>query len=459
MYSLINIKFNWNAFLITAILIYFILPGISWYSYFAILITIHQFVLLFNSIEFVIPVRYLFGAFMCLQFFVGPTLAYNGLDQYQFDTYKMRITEVEYFSYAIPAVLSFIIGLHIRAGKLEGEVVDVEKIKAFSENHKNLPYIFIAIGFVSSIISEFFSTELAFVFYLLGGFKFVGLFIIIISSYKLKPLPLIIVIGSIISSSLGMGMFHDLLTWLIFTGIVLAIKYKPKFAVKLAITISFFIVAIVIQQIKGSYRETVWEGSEEGGVDAFSNAYEKRSDEIFEFAALAPSIVRINQGFIITNIMSTVPAKIPHSNGYELYQILEAAFLPRIIATNKLTAGNREIFMKYSGMRIAKKTSMGLSSLGDAYINFGVFGGCIFMFFLGMLFSEVLKGFHKYGKKFPVLLLFTPLVFYYPIRPDCELQTIMGHLVKSCFLIFILVSLWKKYFILHTESLWKKYSY
>ena len=70
------------------------------------------------------------------------------------------------------------------------------------------------------------------------------------------------------------------------------------------------------------------------------------------------------------------------------------------------------------------------------------------MFVLGLFYSEVLKAFHRYGKYYPVLLLFTPLVFYYPIRPDCELQTILGHLVKSCFLIYVIFLVWKKYFIM-----------
>ena len=142
--------------------------------------------------------------------------------------------------------------------------------------------------------------------------------------------------------------------------------------------------------------------------------------------------------------MFTVPARVPFENGKELMQILEAAFLPRIIAPNKLNAGDRTIFTKYSGLYLRKGTSMGLGSMGDGYINFGVFGGCIFMFFLGLLFSEVLNGFYKYSKYYPFLLLFTPLVFYYPIRPDCELQTSLGHLVKSCMLIYLLILFWKQ---------------
>ena len=44
----------------------------------------------------------------------------------------------------------------------------------------------------------------------------------------------------------------------------------------------------------------------------------------------------------------------------------------------------------------------------------------------------------------PFILLFTPLVFYYPIRPDCELQTALGHLVKSSFLIYMMLLFWRK---------------
>ncbi|MEO6682334.1 MAG: hypothetical protein ABIN48_05860, partial [Ginsengibacter sp.] len=145
-----------------------------------------------------------------------------------------------------------------------------------------------------------------------------------------------------------------------------------------------------------------------------------------------------------TNIMKNVPENITFEYGDQLLVILKSAFLPRVLAPDKLNAGDRFFFMKYSGMTIQGGTSMGLSSMGDFYINFGILGGCICMFFLGLLFSEVLNGFYKFSKSFPFLLLFVPLVFYYPIRPDCELQTSLGHLVKASFLIYLIILFWKK---------------
>lgn len=388
---------------------------------------------------------------MCIQFFIGPTLVYNGFDEYVYHVYRMKIPEDEYFAYAIPAVISFIIGLHIFSKNLMGEHIDQEKIKDFVKEHPSMPYIFIGAGLSASIFSSFFSAEIAFVFYLIGSFKFIGLFMIILSGTYIKPLPLALVFGSIISTSLGDGMFHDLLTWIIFTACVYGIRYKFGIYIKIGGLALFILFAVVVQQLKSSYREAL--GSEGAGVETFTEVYETQSDKgIFSFEALAPSVTRINQGFIITNIMNNIPARVPFSNGEEMMQILEAAFLPRFLAPNKLTAGNREIFTKYSGIKLREGTSMGLSSLGDAYINFGITGGSIFMFILGLAYNNILKIFQNKGYTYPILILFTTLVFYYPIRPDCELQTILGHLVKSCFFLYIMITAGEKMFSINLKE-------
>ncbi|MDQ2719758.1 MAG: hypothetical protein M3Z26_08375 [Bacteroidota bacterium] len=444
MNSLFKAKFDWGVYLVAAIAVRILFFDITWFSYAAILIALYQFLLFFYSIGYVIPLRYLAGSLMCLQMLIGPALAYNGLDQYQRGYLKMQIPEFEYFSYAIPAMVCFILGLHITAGNLKGEFVNEQKIKDFVTQNETIPYWFVGIGFLSSVIAPFFSTELAFVFVLLGSFKFIGVFLIILGSKQLKPIYLVLVYTSIIVSSLRGAMFHDLLTWLIFLGAVFAIKYKPTLNTKALFIGGFVLLAIVIQQLKGDYRKTLESGNS-GGIEVFNKTYEENQQEgkIFNSASLGASNIRINQGFIVTNIMQTVPDKVPFENGSELMRILEAAILPRILAPNKLNAGDQEIFKKYSGMPLQRGTSMGLSSMGDGYINFGVFGGCIFMFFYGLLFSEVLNVFYKNSFTYPVLILFIPLVFYYPIRPDCELQTILGHIVKSCFLIFVMIQVWK----------------
>jgi hypothetical protein len=439
-YSLLKAHFNPGAFILLAVLFRVLLPDISWLSFFAIIITLHQFLLLFNSIGSIIPIRYLFGFFLCIQMLIGPTLAYNGIDQYQYFLYRMQVPEVAYFSYALPAVLLFIIGLHLRAGNFAGEVVDLDSLKKFNDRNPNLAFILIGIGFVSSIISPIFPSEVSLILYLLGGFKFIGAFLLILGGKKMKSWLIIVIFSSIITSSLSEGMFHDLLTWIIFTGFIVALRIRPNVLTKVLFTVAFVILAILIQQLKGAYRSALGSGKE-GGVETFVQVYERQNDRgIFSLGGLAPSAVRINQGFILTHVMKTVPTKVPYSEGTELGQVIEAAVLPRIIAPNKLVAGDRQLFNKYTGLQVREGTSMGLGSMSDGYINFGVLGGCVFMFALGLLYSEVLILFQKVSITFSIAILFTALVFYHPIRPDNELQTVLGHLVKSC------VLLWATYY-------------
>jgi hypothetical protein len=360
----------------------------------------------------------------------------------------MKIDEWSYFQYAIPAVVLFIIGLHLYAGKNKGETLNVDQIKLFYKKEKHLPFLLIFLGLGSGLIAPYFSTDLAFVFYILGSAKFIGLFILIIGLKKIQLFPSILVVGSIISTSFGSGMFHDLVTWLIYIIAVVGIKYQFSIWFKWVGLFVFIFLMAVIQILKADYRTATSLENKEANVETFYELYQKenQSKGVLSFSNLAASTVRINQGFIISNIMTNVPAKVPFSNGSELYLLLESAVLPRFIAPNKLNAGDRSLFTKYSGIPLKQGTSMGLSSLGDAYINFGILGGAIFMLVLGLLYSYILNSFGKFSVYYPVLTLFTSLAFYYPIRPDCEMQTILGHLFKSCFIIFCVIWIWKSRF-------------
>lgn len=455
--SLTNVKFNWYILAAVAVIILVINPGISPWCFAALLIGFHQFMLIFFAFNYIIPVRYIAGAFMSLQMLLGPSFAYLGLDSAQYFKYRMQVSEVEYFSYALPATICFILGLHIYS-KLKGEMVNQQAVKDYVAQNPTLAYLFIVIGVFNSIAADFFGPGLGFVLYLIGSFKFAGAFLLIIGSPKLKPLPLTLVFGSIILSTLQKAMFHDLVTWLIFILAVFAIRYKPKEIVKLAFAIGLLAGIIVIQQLKSSYRTATIQQGKAGDLEAFDDAFDdmQSSGGFFEKANLAKQNVRINQGFILTNVMRNVPNRVTFAHGEELYKILEAAFLPRLLAPNKLEAGDRTLIFKYAAINLRKGTSMSLGSMSDAYINYAKTGGCIFMFVLGLAFNLTLMWFHKMGKKFPIIILFVPMVFYFPIRPDTALQTGLGHLVKGTFLVWLVFTYWAHIFETRLKVLKKK---
>ena len=218
--------------------------------------------------------------------------------------------------------------------------------------------------------------------------------------------------------------------------------------------LAFAFISIFIQLIKGDYREVTWRYDKEGDFETLGETVQQQvtNEELFTKERIAQNNIRINQGAIISNIMKYIPDRKPYANGSEMLEVIEAAFLPRLISENKLRAGDREFFMKWSGMTIGRGASMGLSSIGDAYVNFGILGGMVFMFIYGLFFNEVLLFLGKKTHYYPILMIITPLVFYYPIRADGELHTLLGHLVKSCFLIFLLFQLWRSYFFVHKSE-------
>ena len=443
--SLLKGKINWSIFIVVTGII-FLTPSLNIFAKFGLIITLHQFLLLYSSVNSILPIRYLFGFLMCIQMLFGPLLVYNWFSEYQSEIYRMQIPQEDYLSYTLPVVICFLLGLHYNAGSYQGEVLNQEGLKEFIGKYPQLPYILIIVGFAGTILFALLPVYYGFIFTLVEDLKYIGVFILIIVEKKLKPWPIVLVFGSIISTSLSQGLFHDLITWVLFLGAIFCIKNKPNDLTKIISTIVFLLLILILQEIKGSYRNAIYHKGQETGLGTITDTYkEQQGAGIFTDESIGPTLVRINQGFILSYIMKNVPENIPFQNGGEMLEVLEAAIMPRVVDPNKLKAGDRQLFTQYSGLQLSESTSMALGSPGDAYVNFGIVGGIVFMFFLGLTYNTILKYFEKYKTTFPLIIVLSPLVFYYPIRPDCELQTILGHLFKSIFFLYIITFLFKKY--------------
>lgn len=384
------------------------------------------------------PLRNIFTVMMGLQMLFGPYLSY-----YWFPTellYNMRIPDGVYFAYALPGFLLFTVGLKLFS-RYSSEYVNIEELKRTINFKRKIIYGLIAVGFVFTFFGVQQGSNLSFVFVLLASFKYVGVFLLVLTEKKFPVIPVALVYGLLLFQSVGGGMFHDLLTWGIFLGIVVALRYKVSFRIKLISVLLFAVLAFLIQTIKESYRSKVWGGGQEAGISSIEESFRDVDQEGGVLSANNISdniVVRINQGWILSSVIENVPLNVDHTHGELTKKYLEAAFLPRFLAPEKMKAGDRETFMRYSGVKIAEGTSMGLGVFSDAYIEFGLSGGLVYLFFYGALFNLGIFVFHRSAKAgYPYLLLFMPLVFVYPIRPDCETQTILGHFFKASFLVWV----------------------
>jgi hypothetical protein len=395
-----------------------------------------------------ISIRNVFAVLMCLQFLFGPFLVYNGFEEYQI--YKMKVSEAEYFYYVTPAMICFLIGLYIKKNKrIINEYKNTKSLEIWYNLNPTVPMNFMIIGFVSTFIQKMVSGEFGFILYLLSNLKFIGLFLLLLVKTDIPIKSLFIIYSSIILSSFATGMFHDMFIWSIFFICVLTFKKHVKALVKLSLILGLLLAAIVIQTIKFDLREKLWVQGEELSIDLVEESYNSnvaKSGGLFSKENLAPQITRINQGWIIASIMDNVPKNVNFAGGELIGKYLESAILPRFIAPNKLDSGDKDIFNKYSGHFIDSGTSMGISSIGDAYIGFGIEGGWLFMLIYGLLFNLVINYFVKLSNFYPTAFVFSLLLLFYTVRPDCELQTTFGHLFKSSVLLFVLFRFFGRYF-------------
>jgi hypothetical protein len=388
-----------------------------------------------------------------LQFLFGPALAYNGMDYYTFDAYKMKVNSDAYFSFLIPVFISFSIGFNLFVKKYSIKI-SRENIDQWVEQNPYIPYYLIGIGFFSSFASSFFPASLAFVFFLLGCFKYVGLFSLLMSFQTIKFKLLVLIYGLILVSSFQGGMFHDLLTWIIVLFLILAYRYKPNWQLKLAGIIGFILFAIFIQSIKQGLRAQTWFGNKEASLDLVEDVAanaNKTNGGMLSMENLGPNFVRINQGWVLASTMDNVPRNKAHTNGLLLQQYLYAAFIPRIIDDTKLASGGKDIFNTYSGHHIDSGTSIALGLFTDAYVDSGVFA-VFYVFLFGLFYGYILFQFSRKSSRYPILLLFVVLVFIYPIRPDCETQTALGHIIKSIMLITLMLTVFRKKFTLSSKA-------
>jgi hypothetical protein len=395
-----------------------------------------------------VPLKELFLSLYALQYLFGAALTYNGFDSYNHFTNQMRVPSNEYFTYLIPVFLSFSFGFSIFIKK-NSIKINRSQIDQWLRLHPQAPYYFIAVGFLISFVSNFVPSSLNFVVYLLSGFKYMGLFILLMSFRPVKPTLMALIYGSIFVSSFQGGMFHDLLIWIIVTGLLLVYRYQPNLNLKIVGMLVFGLFAIFIQSIKSGLREQTWFKNNEVSValvESVANDVSRSNGGILSMENIGPNIIRINQGWVLASAINHVPFNVAHTNGTLIWEYVYSAIVPRVFDANKLKTGGHDLVNKYAGREISGFTSVSLGLFADAYVDFGPFGAIICVFLFGLLYGYVLKQFYTNSKTYPILILLSILAFVYPIRPDTDTGSALGNLFKTIMLLWIIFRLFPKYF-------------
>lgn len=355
--------------------------------------------------------------------------------------YYMRVDETTYMSYVVPAFLGFVIIILVRTRN--SKIVLQVNVKQYTQIGR---YILL-IGVIADFLKFFVPSSLLFFFYLLSLFKFVGVGILLFSRKREDRIFFYLAIAYLLIRSLNSAMFHDFILWGVFLFLLWALKNKPTFKLKITIILSGIIMIVAIQMVKQTFREAIWSGYSGNKISLFLNVLDNNwSDSYFSNEDnLSELNVRLNQGWIIAAIINHVPNSEPYANGGTVVEALEATLLPRFLSPNKKIAGGKVNYEKYTGLLLGKNTSMGLSIIGEAYANFGAFGGVTFMLFWGWFLSSYWNKIHRYIRKHPLLLFFIPLLFLQVVKAETELMVVLNHLIKASLVVWLFFWFSNKY--------------
>ncbi|MEX0597076.1 MAG: hypothetical protein WD512_11305, partial [Candidatus Paceibacterota bacterium] len=303
----------------------------------------------------------------------------------------------------------------------------------------------IIIGFISTFLVERVPGSLRFILYLMMMFKFVGVFILLFSKNKYRWLWVLFVYGQFTIETIRGGVFYDLFVWIGFLYIFIEVKWQSSYLRKLLFIIIGFSVVYFIQTIKREYRDTTWEkgvvaqNREEVFLEIAANQIES-NNTFQETSNFDRFVSRLNTGWIVSKVMEHTPRYEPFTKGELLKSDIKNVLLPRFLFPDKEATGgkqNQEKFTRFTGRRLTVTTTMRIGALSDAYVNFGVVGGWICMFGLGLVFNLTLVFLFRLASTNVQYILWIPFIFAYAIRMS-DFQVILNYTFKALVFVFII---------------------
>ncbi|HLY70251.1 MAG TPA: hypothetical protein VKR53_11025 [Puia sp.] len=360
----------------------------------------------------------------------------------------MPVSSNDYFSFVVPAMVAMIIGLRVPLGKLQinkTPEIYLKNVKNYLATRPRLGLILIGVGVTASLLDFLSPASLVQVFYLIAHLTYVGVFYVIYSPSKQKGFIVPFVISLMLGQSIITGMFGDLINMLACSVVLILLGRKLSFRKKLVIAVGGFFFILVIQSIKFDYRSKIH--GEHSGADPIyfaSLITDKIADPstIFEPIPMFGIAMRLNQGWLIATTMDRVPRRYPFAYGETIWQSVAAAIMPRFLWPDKPEAGGKANLKRFWGYDI-RGYSMNIGPLGEAYGNFNVEGGIVYIFFYGVFFNLLLAGIIKLAEKRPTLILWLPFLFFYTITMETDLLTTMGSLIKAVLFTWIVFRVFK----------------
>tara|TARA_B100000768_G_scaffold45037_1_gene43840 strand:- start:3944 stop:5242 length:1299 start_codon:yes stop_codon:yes gene_type:complete len=381
-----------------------------------------------------------------MQLCLGPYLYYTfyqGTEISQLWMLEMAVDSDLYFSYLLPGLIAFLIGLHFSGKRFQKEfdfdLTGGEAIK---------PLIFG--GLICSLILYYpVPQSLKFLLTLGASLAKCGLLLFHIQRIRkatkirgLITLPALLMISLLIYESSKSGMFEALVFWG-FILLVSSLAVLPRsIGRNFTVVISGLILLVSLQTAKDIYRTLVWEKGQESSViqigSSLIEGYEISKENFNNPNFWFPIVERLNQGRIVSHVIRKIERQETKQDFKRIPMAFGSAFVPRLFWPDKPKAGGRENISVFTDINLIGSTSMNISYFSDFFISFGQYGGVISLFFWGFFLSSFIHKISTFTHKKYVVWL-SPIVLIGLIPVETDLNMVINHIVKST-LFIILVS-------------------
>jgi len=398
--------------------------------------------------------------------FICLVMAQVGYRIYNYQNYLARaffkymvVPEDVYFRFALPAVSAFSVAMcwPIMKDKMimdEGQSLQrlLQEVKRQLNIYGKKGIVIVAIGIVMLYVSAYLPVGLQFASMLFFFSSFAGvLYIYYAPAFSYKKWLLTFFVLFIIVGTIQSGVF----TLIVYMGITIFsfLFLGKKFAMwkKILVFIVGALALLVIQNVKGAYRHVTWKDEEYQGnkYELFGEIVSEKLGDVgnmFDEKAFFPVYMRTNQGFNVSIVMRRIPTKQDFDGGKRLLTVTASAFVPRFLWPDKPEAGGRESMKYFAGIDISG-WSTNVGPLGEAYGSFGVAGGIIYMFCLGLFIRWSYKKVFIVARRLPLIILWIP-VLYYQVTSSMETDTlqILNSLLKGAFFLWLLYKLFPTWF-------------
>ncbi|WP_309381096.1 hypothetical protein [Cerasicoccus frondis] len=412
----------------------------------AITVFVATFWSFYRGLDTHIPILEITACIATLQWLIGPVLGYafGSSDP----RYEMYIEAGRYYAFALPGTCFYLAALYV----FPSETKQREFLATLSDNrlyYRGLALL--GISLVSELALRVGVGGLTFAFVLLSQLRYIAAIYFLYSGHPMRYYLAGLSMVSLLIRSAESAMFHDLIIWV---GLVACfwfhtVRWNPP--KKALFFIAGFSFIFTLQVIKADYRSKVWNHQ---SASLVATVYDKlvRQQAFLDEPTLIAAGQRINQGWIISAIMLHVPLVEPYAEGETIKDAVISSIFPRVIYADKKRAGGQENFERFTGLNLESGTSMGTSILGEAYANFGKFGGTVFMFLWGLIYAFFYRLAIRHSYKDAYFLFWIPLIFYQAIKAETELVVVLNQLIKGTVLALIAFFGVHKYIVPDTES-------